>query len=66
MQIVLNGQKVEVPDGTTVHRLAERFQLNPKALLAERNGEALHRTDWTELTLQAGDRIELIRVVAGG
>jgi len=34
--------------------------------LIEHNGLALHRHEWPERSLGEGDRIELIRVVAGG
>jgi thiamine biosynthesis protein ThiS len=32
----------------------------------EHNGLALHRHEWPKRPLAEGDRIELIRVVAGG
>jgi thiamine biosynthesis protein ThiS len=34
--------------------------------LVEHNGLAVHRHEWAERLLAEGDRVELIRVVAGG
>jgi thiamine biosynthesis protein ThiS len=35
-------------------------------LLIEHNGLALHREEWNSRALREGDKIEFIRVVAGG
>jgi sulfur carrier protein len=40
--------------------------LPPQSILVEHNGLALHRHEWRERPLAEGDRIEFIRVVAGG
>jgi sulfur carrier protein len=40
--------------------------LAPQSILVEHNGLAVHRHEWTERSIAEGDRIELIRVVAGG
>ena len=42
------------------------MKLIPETLLIEHNGRALHRREWQRLAVQDGDKIELIRVVAGG
>jgi len=42
------------------------LKLSPKMILVEHNNRALLRTEWKGLTLEHGDRLELIRVVAGG
>ncbi|MDE1170963.1 MAG: sulfur carrier protein ThiS [Verrucomicrobium sp.] len=64
--IVLNGQPVEVAPGTLLKDLAAKFSLPAKAILVERNGEALLHSEWPETPVAAGDRIEFIRMVAGG
>jgi len=40
--------------------------LPPQSILVEHNGVALHRQEWAKRPLAEGDRIEFIRVVAGG
>jgi thiamine biosynthesis protein ThiS len=34
--------------------------------LIEHNATALHQREWTERKLSEGDRVEFVRVVAGG
>ncbi len=66
LSIFVNGQARQVGRSMTLGELVESFQLDPKRLLTELNGETLLRDEWPSRTLQHGDRIEFIRVVAGG
>jgi sulfur carrier protein len=66
MTISLNGQFVDPGEAKTIAELIDRYQLPPQSILVEHNGLALHRHEWAERPLAEGDRIELIRVVAGG
>ena len=66
MQILLNGEEAETKGAENVAELVDRYQMQPQAVLIEHNGVALHRREWTQRPLAEGDRIEIIRVVAGG
>jgi thiamine biosynthesis protein ThiS len=66
MHISLNGDATDSRGAQTVADLVRRFELPPDAVLIEHNGLALHRREWDERTLAEGDRIEVVRVVAGG
>ena len=66
MTISLNGEKTETRGASTIEELVLRFDLPPQAVLIEHNGLALHRHEWPNKSLAAGDRVEFIRVVAGG
>lgn len=66
MKISLNGESVDARDAKTIAELIGRYQLPPQSILVEHNGIAVHRHEWTERPLAEGDRIEFIRVVAGG
>ena len=66
MQILLNGESVDTRDAETIAELIDRYQLPPQSILVEHNGLAVHRQEWAERPLAQGDRIEFIRVVAGG
>ena len=66
MRISLNGEEADAHGAQTVAELIGRFALSPSEILIEHNGVALHRREWPQRTLHAGDRIEIIRVVAGG
>jgi sulfur carrier protein len=66
MTVSLNGEPREVRTARTVAALVEEFELPAPALLIEHNGTALHRSEWSAAPLADGDRIELLRVTAGG
>ena len=64
MKIHLNGEPREVR-AETVSALIEELALPAAATLVEQNGVALRPDEWTR-PLANGDRIELLRIVAGG
>ena len=66
MKISLNGESVDAREAKTIAELIDRYQLPPESILVEHNGLAVHRHEWPERALSEGDRIEFIRVVAGG
>ena len=65
MTLVLNGQPREV-SATQVEELVAELGLPLAAALVEHNGTALLRSEWPKTNLQEGDRLEIIRMVAGG
>ncbi len=66
MQVIANGKPREVDDGTTVERLIRSLGLDPLYVIVEWNGEPLERRRYAEVALSEGDRLELVRAVAGG
>jgi len=66
MTISLNGEKMDARGAETIAQLVESYQLPPQSVLVEHNGLALHQHEWVERALAQGDRVEIVRVVAGG
>jgi thiamine biosynthesis protein ThiS len=66
MKILLNGESRSVEEPATISALVRELNLIPATLLIEHNGLALHREEWNSRDLREGDKIEFIRVVAGG
>ena len=66
MTVWLNGERADTRGAETISELAERYGLHPNAILIEHNGTALHQREWQERRLSEADRVEFIRVVAGG
>jgi sulfur carrier protein len=64
--VTANGDTVEIDDGARLTDLFEVLGVQAKWVVAEINGEAIDRADMAGLTLADGDRIELVRAVAGG
>ncbi|MDA8046844.1 MAG: sulfur carrier protein ThiS [Actinomycetota bacterium] len=66
MIVVANGDPVELADGAALTDLFERLGVGAKWVVAEVNGEAVPRKDMPAVRLCDGDRVELVRAVAGG
>jgi sulfur carrier protein len=66
VKVILNGSARELADGTGLLELIEQLGLRPGSVVVERNGEALVRSEMDAVTLADGDRLELVRAVAGG
>jgi sulfur carrier protein len=65
MKLVLNGTEREVR-ARQVEDLVAELGLPLAAALVEHNGTALLRSEWAATSLEDGDRLEIIRMVAGG
>jgi thiamine biosynthesis protein ThiS len=66
MRVWVNGEPAEMNDVTNIVELAAHYGLQPNTVLIEHNATALHQREWVERLLAEGDRIEFVRVVAGG
>jgi sulfur carrier protein len=64
--IVANGKPYEVDPRTSVASFIRSRQLDPRFVVVERNGQPLERERYEHVTLADGDRLELVRAVAGG
>ncbi len=66
MSVWLNGENADPRGATTIAELATKYDLAPHTVLIEHNGVALHQREWKTQRVKDGDRIEFVRVVAGG
>jgi thiamine biosynthesis protein ThiS len=66
MTVWLNGEQADTRGAMTIAELAERYGLHPNSILVEHNGLALLQREWATRPLAEADRVEFIRVVAGG
>jgi thiamine biosynthesis protein ThiS len=66
MNIIVNGDAREFPQGTCVTALFNSLGLNPKTVVVQRNDDIVERATFDSTLLSDGDRIELIRFVGGG
>ena len=66
MQLTVNGRESQVPDGTALPALIQSLGLRVGSVVVEHNGAALLRSELADVVLQDGDRLELVRAVAGG
>jgi sulfur carrier protein len=66
MRVTVNGGPRDLPDGFGLVALLEQLGLRPGSVVVEHNGEALVRSELDAVVLAEGDRLELVRAVAGG
>ena len=66
MQVTVNGEACELPEGLTVAELVERIGLSEQRIALERNREIVPRSEYGATTLATGDRIEIVRAIGGG
>lgn len=64
--VFANGKARQVDPEKTVAELVRDLNLTPAAVLVERNGRALLRQEWEKERVEHGDRLEFVKVVAGG
>ncbi|HTL72998.1 MAG TPA: sulfur carrier protein ThiS [bacterium] len=64
--VIANGQPVtaQLPCSIEVFLLAQN--LLPRSVVVEHNGEAVAPSEFSQRQLQAGDRLEIVKIVAGG
>lgn len=62
----VNGKESSVPVGSTLRDLIEKLELDERYLVVEWNGEPRGRESFATTVLREGDRLELVRPVAGG
>jgi sulfur carrier protein len=63
---VANGKPREAPDGATIVDFLSSLGWKPQWVVVELNGEPIERARLAERRLSEGDRLEVVRAVAGG
>jgi thiamine biosynthesis protein ThiS len=66
MKLTVNGNPVELPDGSTVAALLARLVVDAARVAVERNEDVVPRGAWSETRLSDGDAVEIVTFVGGG
>jgi thiamine biosynthesis protein ThiS len=66
MRVFVNGDDLQVADDASLGDVVMRLGLNPKVVVAQRNGDIVERVAFTTTTLADGDTIDLVQLVGGG
>lgn len=66
IQIQVNGETRSVTGGVTVEELLRSFDLQPRMIVVEHNGDILRRERYGEIRVEPGDAFELVHFVGGG
>ena len=66
MQVVLNGEAKQLPDGATVTTLLASLGLDQRRVAVELNERVVPQAQHAETRLGDGDRLEIVTFVGGG
>lgn len=64
--ITLNGQQIDIKDGTTVTELLLEKEFRIALVAVEHNGRILKKDEYEKTVLQNGDTIEVVAFMGGG
>jgi thiamine biosynthesis protein ThiS len=64
--VTANGQQTEAKLPCTIEEFLVARGLLPRSVVVEHNGEAVAPSEFAQRRLAAGDRLEIVKIVAGG
>ena len=65
-QVTANGKLVAAQLPCTLEQFLVVQNLLPRSVVVEHNGEAVAPSEFAQRQLKAGDRLEIVKIVAGG
>ncbi len=66
MTLIVNGEKKEFKEGTTLAGIIETLGIADKVMAAAVNMEVVKKDQWNSYRPKEGDKIELLHFVGGG
>jgi thiamine biosynthesis protein ThiS len=66
MQIRLNGESREIPDGIRLDQLIEEFRIQGRPIAVEINQQVVSTSRYDQTPLREGDQLEIVTFVGGG
>jgi len=64
--LTVNGEKRKLEGPVKLTAFLETLEFNPRYVAVAYNGTVLQRQQWSEVVLQDGDVLEIVRMVGGG
>ena len=64
--IIANGEEFPVKLPASIEEFLRGRQLLPRSVVVEHNGRAVAPSEFAARQLAAGDRLEIVTIVAGG
>ncbi|MBI5388516.1 MAG: sulfur carrier protein ThiS [Verrucomicrobia bacterium] len=64
--VIANGQTVPAPLPCTLEDFLRARGFFPRSVVVEHNGEAVAPSEFAGRNLHTGDRLEIVKIVAGG
>ena len=64
--VIANGREVPIELSCSIETFLVAQKLLPRSVVVEHNGEAVAPSEFPTRQINAGDRLEIVRIVAGG
>jgi len=64
--VIANGRPVVAELPSSLEKFLVAQGLLPRSVVVEHNGEAVAPSEFSTREVRAGDRLEIVRIVAGG
>ena len=64
--VIANGKEVAATVPCSLEDFLISQELLPRSVVVEHNGEAVAPSEFPHRQVQAGDRLEIVKIVAGG
>ncbi len=64
--VTANGRAEQVPLPCSLAQFLAARHLDPRQVAVERNGEVVFKSAYDSTQLADGDRLEIVKIVAGG
>ncbi len=64
--VIANGKEIQASVPCSLHDFLVAQNLPPRSVVVEHNGEAVAPSQFSQRQLAAGDRLEIVQIVAGG
>jgi thiamine biosynthesis protein ThiS len=65
-QVIANGKGIEAELPCSLEEFLVAQKLPPRSVVVEHNGEAVAPSEFSKRILNAGDKLEIVKIVAGG
>ena len=66
MNVIINGNREDIPDGLTISDLVKSYNLAPSRIAIELNLKILPKRSYDITEIKDGDKIEIVHFVGGG
>jgi thiamine biosynthesis protein ThiS len=64
--VIANGKQIEAKLPCSIEEFLASQKLLPRSIVVEHNGEAVAPSEFSKRQLNTGDKLEIVKIVAGG
>ena len=64
--VIANGKETEAKLPCSIEEFLVAQKLLPRSVVVEHNGEAVAPSEFSQRQLNTGDKLEIVKIVAGG